>query len=169
MTQFVCHGPYKIPTTKQKVGRTISKTNISQFWAECATLAKGVGCYVFAMRAGPGITPLYVGKATKSFAQEAFATDKLNKYYAGLTQYKRGTPVLFFVGHPPSKKGKPNLTHITALEKLLIQQGALANPSLINVQHNRIPKWGISGVLRSQTKKPSSNAKSFRSCMGFTG
>ena len=169
MTQFVCHGPYKVPTTKQKVGRTISKTNISQCWSVGAALAKCAGCYVFGVRAGRGMTPLYVGKATKSFAQEAFAVDKLNKYHTGLSQYKKGTPVLFFLCPPPSKKGKTNLKHITALEKLLIQQGALANPHLINVHHNKIPKWGISGVLRSTTNKPSSPAKSFRDLMGFAG
>jgi len=169
MTQFICHGPYKIPTTKQHVGRTISKSNVSQFWKLSAINAAGVGCYVFAMRAGQSVKPLYVGRATKSFAQEAFATDKLNKYYTGLAQYKKGTPVLFFIGHPPSKKGMPNIKHIKALERLLIQQGALANPHLMNVQHNSIPKWGISGVLRSTTKKPTSNAKALRSCMGFTG
>lgn len=169
MTQFVCFGPVKILTTKQKVGRTITKTDISAFWSISATVAKGVGCYVFGIRTGKGVTPLYVGKATKSFAQEVFAADKLNKYYNAISQYKKGSPVLFFVCHPASKKGKPNLTHIKALEKLLIQQGALANPKLINVHHNSVPHWGISGVLRSVTKKPSNTAKSFRACMGFAG
>jgi len=169
MTQFICHGPYKIATTKQKVGRTISKTNISQFWSVGAALAKSAGCYVFGVRAGKGITPLYVGKATKGFAQETFAADKLNKYHHGLSQYKRGTPVLFFLSPPTSKKGKTNLKHITALEKVLIQQGALANPHLINVHYRKIPKWGINGVLRSTTKNPSKHAKAFRDFMGFAG
>lgn len=167
--QFICQGPYKIPTTKQKVGRTISKTNISEFWGSAASMAKYVGCYVFGIRAGKGMTPLYVGKATKSFAQETFAADKLVKYHTGLSGYKSGTPILFFLYEPPSKKGKTNLTYIKALEKLLIQQGSLANSHLINVHHNKIPKWGISGVMRSTTKKPSSHAKRFRDFMGFAG
>src|SRR5580704_8760215 len=122
MTQFVCHGPHKIPTTKQRVGRLISKTNISQFWSSASSLANCVGCYVFGVRAGRGMTPIYVGKATKSFAREAFAPDKIVKYHTGLSSYKKGTPILFFVYEPTSKKGKVNRTHITALEKLLIQQ-----------------------------------------------
>lgn len=167
MTQFVCHGPFPITTTKQKVGRSISKTDISKFWDEAGAMSSRVGAYVFAMRTSRAITPLYVGKATKSFAQELFATDKLNKYATGLQRYARGTPVWFFVCHPPTKRGKPNGTHITALEKLLIQQGALANPDLINVHHKAQPKWGISGALRSVTKKPSNEAREFREVMGF--
>lgn len=169
MTQFVCHGPFKIPTTKQKVGRTISKTDVSEFWGLAAGMENCVGCYVFGIRAGKGMTPLYVGKATKGFAQEAFTADKLNKYHTGLSQYKKGSPILFFLCPPSSKKGKTNLKEIKALERLLIQQGSLANPHLINVHHNKIPKWGISGVLRSSTKKPSVDAKKFRKFMGFAG
>ncbi len=169
MTQFICHGPLKFPTTKQNVGRTISKTNISEFWSLAASMANYVGCYVFGIRAGKGMTPLYVGRATKGFAQEAFAADKLVKYQLGLSHYKKGTPILFFLYEPPLKKGKANLAHIKALEKLLIQQGALANPHLINVHHNKIPKWGISGVMRSTTKKPSTHARKFRDLMGFAG
>jgi hypothetical protein len=77
------------------VGRTISKTDIGTFWSVAALIANGVGCNVFGIRAGKGMTPLYVGKATKSFAEETFAADKLNKYYYGLTQYRKGTPIFF--------------------------------------------------------------------------
>jgi hypothetical protein len=118
---------------------------------------------------GQGNDTTLCRKGDESFAQEAFAADKLVKYQLGLSQYRKGTPILFFLYEPPSKKGKTNLAHIKALEKLLIQQGALANPHLINVHHNKIPKWGISGVMRSATKKPSSHARRFRDLMGFAG
>lgn len=169
MTQFTCHGPFPMTTTKERVGRSISKSDISKFWKEAASIAPRVGAYVYAMRTARAVTPLYVGKATKSFAQELFVADKINKYSAGLRRYARGTPVWFFVCHPTDKKGKPSLSQISELEKLLIQQGALANPELINIHHKAPPKWGISGVLRSVTRKPSNNAREFRDVMGFTG
>src|ERR1700674_4784540 len=45
-----------------------------------------------AAKPGKGLTPGYVGKATKSFRQEAFAHHKLTRYHQFLVEYKRGTP-----------------------------------------------------------------------------
>lgn len=166
MTQFTTHGPFVIPTAKLAAGRSITKSEISKFWIQNPHYASCVGCYVFGVRAGKGITPLYVGKSTKSFQTEAFEYHKLSKYLPALTSYKRGTPVMFFVVYP-QKKGKLNISHITALEKFLIQQGVAANPLLLNISHAKVPRWGIAGVIRSDTKKPSDAAVSFKSLLGF--
>lgn len=169
MTQFIAHGPYPMTTTKKNAGREISKSDISKFWGMASLMIDCVGVYVFGIRAGGAISPFYVGRATKSFAQEVFSPDKLNKYHSGLREYRRGAPVWFFVCHPSTKKGKPSVSHIKALEKLLIQQCALVNPDLINVHHKALPKWGISGVVRSKTKKPSKSAKELRETVGLAG
>lgn len=166
MTQFTTHGPFVVPTIKLAGGRSITKAEICAFWEKNPDYKGCVGCYVFGMRAGKGITPLYVGKATKNFGQEAFAHHKLSKYLPALTSYRRGTPVIFFVVYPP-KKGTTNLTHIGALEKFLIQQGVAANPLLLNISHAKVPAWGIAGILRSETKKPSKAAAAFKSLFGF--
>jgi hypothetical protein len=167
MTQFTCHGPFKVHTTKLPGGKSITPVQIKSFWDENQNYTSQIGCYVFAMRAGKGITPLYVGKATKSFVQEAFASHKLAKYLPALSTYKSGTPVMFFVAYPAKKKGGTNLKHIAALEKFLIQQAVIANPFLLNINHSSAPSWGIAGVLRSQTKKPTNGAVAFKALLGF--
>jgi hypothetical protein len=68
MTTFVIHGPREIKYEKRKGGRTLL---FDDFWEENNDLAEQQGCYVFAIR-NRGLTPIYVGKATKSFKQETF-------------------------------------------------------------------------------------------------
>lgn len=167
MTQFTCQGPFDVPTARLPGGKSITPAQIKSFWAANPDHVASVGCYVFGMRAGKGITPFYVGKATKSFGQEAFAPHKLTKYLPALSEYKRGTPVMFFVAYPKAKKGSTNLRHIAALEKFLIQQAAIANPYLCNIKHASAPAWGIAGVLRSNTKKPTKGAAAFKALLGF--
>ena len=167
MTQFTCHGPFKIPTAKLAAGKGITPVQIQAFWNQNLTYSSEVGCYVFGMQAGKGITPWYVGKATKSFFQEAFSSHKLTKYLHALASYKSGTPVMFFVAYPANKKGVTNLKHIAALEKFLIQQAAVANPLLMNIKHASVPAWGIAGILRSATKKPTNGSAAFKALLGF--
>lgn len=72
------------------------------FWNrsdELERLGDERGCYVFAIRAGRGFTPIYVGKATKSFKQECLNSANKHKFADGLADYKKGTPVLYFVRH----------------------------------------------------------------------
>ena len=113
---------------------------------------------------GGGFTPGYVGKATKSFRQEAFSPHKLAKYQQFLADYVKGTPVLFFLV-APSKKGKVNSKHITALEDFVIQKGIDANPELLNVKGTQQEQWGIQGILRSGQGKPSMAARDFKKAM----
>jgi len=167
MTQFTCHGPFEIPTVKLAAARSIAGPEIMAFWSQNASYSPRVGCYIFGMRAGKGITPWYVGKATKSFGQEAFSSDKLTRYLHVLADYQRGKPVIFFVAYPAGKKGTTNFRHIAALEKFLIQSAAIANPFLKNINHATAPNWGIAGVLRSATKKPTNSAVAVKALLGF--
>jgi len=71
MVSFVVHGPFGVDYEKRKGGRTLV---FDGFWAENAEasyLAGEQGCYVFAIR-NRGLTPIYVGKATRTFEQETF-------------------------------------------------------------------------------------------------
>jgi hypothetical protein len=80
----------------------------NEFWTqsdELRELGTERGCYVFAIRAGKGVTPIYVGKATKSFKQECFNPSNRHKFSNGMADYVKGTPVLYFVRHP-KQKGK---------------------------------------------------------------
>ncbi len=168
MIDFEVQDPIAVPLTRAAAGRLITKEDIKAFWAlpAAAAVAGGVGCYVFAIRAGRGYTPYYVGKATKTFKQEVFTPHKLNRYHETLVNVKKGTPVLFFVKHP-IQKGKNNARVIKAVEDFLIATAAATNPELVNVKGTKPPKWTIKGVLRSKAGKPSKSARSFKSCMGL--
>jgi len=165
-TVFSVKGPFEVPYYRGKAGRTITDDDIKDFWKEHVDIGKQRGCYVFSVRAGKGLTPGYVGKATKGFKQETFSHHKLTRYQQFLADYKSGTPVLFFVA-APQKKGAPNAVHIKELETFLIQVALAANPDLLNIKGTKAEEWGIAGVLRGGKGKTSSSGKQFRRTMKF--
>jgi len=162
-TTFAVYGPCEVPVYQGAGGRTITTDEVRVFWQSNSSVAKSKGCYVFAMRAGKGFSPYYVGKATKGFKQEAFSPHKLTKYQQCLADYRRGTPVMFFVVASGKKGG--NTAHIGELEGFLIQVGLTANPYLLNVKGTKAEDWGITGVLRGGKGKPSQDARQFRRLM----
>jgi hypothetical protein len=116
------------------------------------------------MRAGKGMTPTYVGKATKSFAQECFTADKLGKCNQTLADYARGTLVVFFITTPPGR-GRPPVKQIKALEDFLIQVGVAANDELLNVKGTKQSDWSLAGIIRSNQGRPTAAASAFKSAM----
>lgn len=133
-----------------------------EFWSEHAEadLAEKRGCYVFAIR-DRGLTPVYVGKATKSFKQETFNPTNRHKYSDGFSNYAKGTPLMYFVVHP-THRGRINATQIAAVENFLIQAGVAKNPYLQNVKGTQQPRWSIKGVIRSGAGKPDDTEVKFR-------
>lgn len=161
MTDFIPCGPFDIPVYKGVSGRAITDDNACQFWKKNSEFSSAIGCYIFAIRAGGGYKPIYVGKATKGFKQEAFHSHKLSKYQQAMVDIVRGTPVMFFIKYP-NKKGKNNNTHIARLEKFLIQTAVLINPDLMNVQGIKAEAWTIKGVIRASGGQPTKSAKELR-------
>jgi len=165
-TRLAVHGPFDIDPSKST--RHVSAKHGKDFWAaRGAILAPKQGIYVFAMRAGKGFTPWYVGQAKKGFKQETFTPHKLGKYNQALSLAGKGTPVLFLVA-PQGSQRKVPVTEINHMEKELIQDALLENPRLTNVQHTKnVPRWSIRGVVRSGPGKPPANAREFRIMMGL--
>lgn len=154
MASFVVHGPFKVTHEKRKGGRTLV---FDDFWGqdgEASHLAKKCGCYVFAIRTGRGLQPIYVGKATRTFKQETFNPSNKHKYHDGFSDYARGTPIMYFVVHP-SQKGRINESQIMEIEDFLIQAGVAKNPDIQNVKGTQRPSWSIKGVIRSGVGKRS--------------
>lgn len=166
MKRFVVEGPLPVPCHKGKGGRTITDENVLQFWSKNSATVSKKGCYVFAVRAGKGVTPGYVGMATRGFKREVFAPHKVMRYQQFLAEYAKGTPVLYFVVDPVAR-GAPNKTRIRDLERFLIQVGVAANSELLNIQGTKAEEWGIAGVLRGGGGKPSKAAQSFKSMMAI--
>jgi hypothetical protein len=151
MASFEVHGPFEIVYENRKGGRTLV---FDQFWskdAEAHYLAEERGCYVFAIR-NRGLTPIYVGKATKSFKQETFNATNRHKYNNGFSEYGKGTPLMYFVVHA-TQRGPTNAKQIAEVEDFLIQAGVATNPSLQNVKGAQQPLWSIKGVIRSGAGK----------------
>ncbi len=164
MAKFTVAGPFEVPFTKRKVGRTISPANAKAFWASRPGVAKARGCYVFAFRAAKGMKPVYVGKATKTFEQEVFTDHKRNKYNDALADQAKGTPILFFV-QLATTAGQVNKLAIDEAESHLIQLGLKANSKLANDKKTKVPSWSIAGVVRSGTGRPSKAAEKLRTCL----
>lgn len=166
MLLFEARGSYEVPCYKGVGGRSIDTERLNNFWSKHGGLQNRRGCYVFSIRAGRGFTPIYVGKATKTFKQECFTYHKLAHYHRCLVDYAKGTPVMFFVLYP-RVKGKTNHSVIRKLEEFLIRLGVDANLNLSNVKGAKTEEWGISGVLRSGKGQPSKSAQDFKQLLGL--
>jgi hypothetical protein len=160
--------PFDIACQKAPKGaRCVTSQGVKSFWASGAVrYAEKQGCYIFALRAGKGYTPWYVGKTKKqNFQKECFATYQLGKYNQALFG-RNGSPVMFFVAPGGNKNVLPKEV-ISEMERFLIQQGHYENPKILNKANARHPEWGIKGVLRSGQGQPNSDAKAFRRMMGL--
>lgn len=167
MPTYTVSGPHRIPTYDGKAAKIVTAETIKEFWSQNGNLASKRGCYVFAIRAGGGITPYYVGRATRTFKREIFQPHKLSKYQQALADYRKGTPVMYCIMAPPSK-GAPNVSAIEEMEEYLIQTAVTQNPGLLNVRGTKRERFAIAGVLRSGVGKPSKAAKSLRGCLGIS-
>src|SRR6266704_3638450 len=138
MSKFEPFGPFEMPVH----GSLIDRRRESEFWGNVEAaqdgLSDAVGCYVFAIRAGKGMKPWYVGKSEKtSFRREAWTPHKLLVFSEGMQMLKKGTPVLFFVakrttGGRFAKAGKNGISSVHSLEELLIGTCLLRNSRLLN-------------------------------------
>jgi hypothetical protein len=162
----------EIPFRKQKngSGKFIDAVHVKSFWNKPAAkaIAAKQGCYVFALRAAKGFCPWYVGKATRSFAQEALHTHQLNHYNAVLFDGRKGTPVLYFVAPSDNLKKVPEDV-CDEIETYLIQSSLAENPEIRNQQKTKIPDWTIKGVIRQGQGKPTKAEQAFKKTMGIGG
>lgn len=162
MTQYNVFGPYDVPVelkvaTKKRVSKRIVNrqtspeeeangiVGLSSWWGqeERSRLRSCTGCYVFAIRAGKGYTPWYVGKTSRlTFEKEAFTprnVDMMNDVLAA----GKGTLVLFLIS---TGRAKTNDKHVDEIETWLIGQALVANAELKNVQKTKKPEWVIGGL-----------------------
>ncbi|HEY9165699.1 MAG TPA: hypothetical protein VIS48_06005 [Candidatus Kryptonia bacterium] len=142
---YSIHGPYEIPRQNTVVDR--SAEALTDLWQEIEDnyegLPEGCGCYLFALRAGKGITPWYVGVAEKqSFQRECFSPHKISIYNDVLDEWK-GTPLLYLVARntpearfsAPSRRGHPSARY---LELILISRAMEKNPELMNKRDTKL-------------------------------
>ena len=167
-TDLKLYGPFEIACPNKGAAKFIDATEKKGFLAmlDAAGLSAKQGCYIFACRAGKGFCPWYVGKATKTMRQECMGSHQLQHFNAVLSKGIKGTPVMFFVLPDGDKKKVPKAI-CNEIEGVLIQSALYKNPDLRNIQKASPPEWGIDGVIRGQTGKPTGDEVAFRTMMGL--
>jgi len=161
---FEVMGPFDVQVPKDT--RVITRDEGAAFFRSHPHLRNRRGAYVFGLRSGGGMTPIYVGEATRAYGQECFTNDKLLKYAIGMAPYEKGTPILFFVASAQNR-GRVNVKVIGDLEDFLIQNAKAKNPHLVNKKGTKEAEWAIRGVVRREGGKTSAAARALRSMMGF--
>lgn len=141
------------------------------FWdeveAERVGLSAAVGCYVFAIRAGGGIVPWYVGRTcSQSFKNECFELHKL-RHYDDVISGQRGTPLLYFAART-SPGGKFTASAPTKesqfLESMLIGMALQRNPELKNIVHATfLKRLHVPGLVNPRKGTPPRNVREFSS------
>jgi hypothetical protein len=123
-------------------GRGIDKSREREFWSNVEDrepgLSGAVDCYPFAIHAGRGVRPWYVGKTEKAgFKKEVFQDQKFRLYWDVLKDRRKGTALLYFLAkHTPSGRlAKPSTnghSSMGILEELRIGTCILRNSKLIS-------------------------------------
>ena len=165
MPTLQVEGPYEVNFWLNDRGtKHIEAEQGREFFEEWEGLAECRGCYIFAIRSGRGIRGAYVGKATKGFAQEVFAVDKLQKYNTALHRWDHGSPVLIFVVMPAgTRSGKV----IREVEEYLIRSVKRAWPDILNKHHTGADDWEIAGVTADQPGRQSSSVVALAQLLRF--
>ena len=171
--RFKVEGPFEI----EKNGRIPRITNDSVFrfgenLKRFAGLADAVGCYVFAMRAGKGIKPWYVGRTNRqSLLSESFHETKLVQYNDVILEQKKGTPVLFFIPvlTTDGKHYRTNRNYRTVepainfLEIWLIGEALKANKDLLNKKSTKmLRELHVAGIFNSKQGEASKSSQALR-------
>ncbi|MGA2340135.1 MAG: hypothetical protein ABSF75_09590 [Terracidiphilus sp.] len=163
-TNFEPYGPFKLPRSNGDFDRTPEKKRA--FWKKVETqapsLPDAVGCYIFALKAGRGIRPWYVGKTEKaSFKRQTWHP----LIYGEVIRTHNGTPMLFLIAAltPEGRFKKPTTRRsmsISALEEMLIETCLQRNKKLVNKIATRFPKTlHVPGYLNDPPGRQTKNAR----------
>ena len=142
----------------------IDREQLKSFFDEHSDDMGECGCYVFVAirKRTKEKIPIYVGKATVTFAQECFNTRNIKLLNEYLVMNNKSELWLMLIKHPV-QRGVTNTKAIREMEKSLIEYAAMANDrDLINVQGTGQPNWSIRGVIRSDGRKGGNNARMFK-------
>lgn len=173
---FDVAGPFVVPRHGKK--KNITKDSLLELravleeWEE--GLSQSCGCYVFAKRAGSGITPWYVGQACKSpMLSEALNPSNITKYNQVLDD-DQGTPLLFIVpirtpgGKLRRRPTNGKLPSLTFLERWLIAAAIEKNPDLINTKETLfLRNLHVVGIFNAKQGESTKDSKELGRTLGL--
>ena len=136
-------------------------------------LSEVMGCYVFALRAGRGYTPWYVGQACKrSILKEALNPSNREKYNKVLSE-RKGTPTIFFIPKQTPggkfrkiKKAGGGLEAVNFLERWLISTCIQKNPELVNNRETKfLRNIHVTGIFNAKKGEAHKSAQSLKKAL----
>ena len=172
-------GPFEVPKSKAPNGQrtlVLQARRIRNFWMEVDSRVVGLsearGCYIFAIRAGKGITPWYVGQSTTGFKNECFQPQKREAYQNAYNEVRKGTPVLVLVARLTTggmlSKAILGEQEANFVETQLILRAWSANRRLKNVSGLGLARrLKVPGMLNSGPGAPSDGAQLLRRTLGI--
>lgn len=177
MSYYYTLGPFTVPRKGGTGGKKVldaSKVAINTFWEDIEQTVSGLsmacGCYIFAMKAGRGITPWYVGQSKTGFKNECFAATKINHYHDVINSTVKGTPVLILLTrYTQGNKIAKTVTWDEAnfVEQYIIGLALGKNPNLRNVKNTKFSRTlQIPGILNNPPGQPSFGAVLLRQTLG---
>lgn len=174
--KYMLYGPFELPRQNRQID--VDPASIKDFWrivdGADNGLAGACGCYVFAIRAGKGATPWYVGKAEKqSFKSECITPHKM-KIYDEVLASGKGTPLMYFYARiTPGKNvfSRPSRSahsDISYLERMLISYALRKNKYLMNKRDTKmLRELIVPGLLNGPKGAPAASAKELKLVMGY--
>jgi hypothetical protein len=148
MRRFDVHGPFQVEYDEKTARYDVDETapGVSQAYAE---IKQKYGCYVFATRWGDNFRPWYVGKTTRTFAEEIFEPHKIGKLDQ-ISDYLTNYSLWVLLVAPRTGRGRKSWSATDEIETYLIHAAAAVNPDLLNLR--KLPKkaWQIVGVTKRE-------------------
>ncbi len=174
--RFEIYGGFEVKLSEHDTVPRQAK-NQKLLWEEAEQQEQGLpdacGCYVFAISAGGGIIPWYVGKAEKTrFKKECFGAFQINCYNDALARYDRGRPLLYLVSllTPSGRLAQPKQAGskaVSFLERWLIGEALSRNPNLCNIKDtNFLKNLIVPGLMGTKPGPPTTAQREFRKLLG---
>lgn len=166
-SKFEIYGSYKLPKDRDGfIDQKQAKSDLRNREG-----FSGCGCYLFAVSAGKGIKPWYIGKAVEqSFEKECLGAHKLN-IYNKLTAKRRRVPLLLLIammtkGGKFVKPGTALRKVIKFFETVLIGAAWKRNPDLKNIQNTTtLKRIIVPGFINTPQRPPTLPERSFKSIL----
>ncbi len=137
-------------------------------------LSHACGCYLFAIRAGRGTKPWYVGQSNKQTFRKECLTEHKRGTYNDLLGQRSGRPLLFLVarrtatGRRFSKPSGTGYRDVDFLENTLIQIGLRRNGHLCNSQNTKMNRnMLVPGIMNPTRGNPGEPVTALKEILGL--